>query len=393
MENALHSELGGGNEDVIRLDRPHHIVIPALVNAHTHLDLTHIGNRPYDDDFVKWVDVIRAERRIDESEIREAVSLGITKSRHGGTAIVGDIGGVYSTVPLEVLRASGLYGVSFIELFGQGGWQPESIRKLHDMVDNLDPISSRRGGQTMRVGLQPHSPYSVGLDMYAACAEIAAKHGLRLSTHLAETLGEIEFTKQGTGPFAELLKKLERWDDTIIGSGLHPIDHITAPLEYPNTEWIVAHVNYAAREQIDRLGSMNVHVAFCPRASAYFGHANHPYREMLKCGINVCLGTDSIINLDTPERISVVDEMRLLHQRDGTDSATLLRMATVNGASGLGFDPKLVSFQKSPRDQPSPVLGIVCLPLPNHNSGQPHVDSLAASLVASDTGIEPHLFV
>ena len=66
--------------------------------------------------------------------------------------------------------------------------------------------------------------------------------------------------------------------------------------------------------------------------------------DMIAAGVNVALGTDSFVCLDTPDRISVLDEMRLLHRRDGTDPATLLRMATINGARALGFDEHAFCF-------------------------------------------------
>ena len=86
-------------------------------------------------------------------------------------------------------------------------------------------------------------------------------------------------------------------------------------------------------------------VAYCPRASAYFGHANHRYRDMLGAGVNVALGTDSILCLGTADRISVLDEMRLLHRRDATDPMTLLAMTTIKGARVLGTRESLVTLK------------------------------------------------
>jgi len=78
-------------------------------------------------------------------------------------------------------------------------------------------------------------------------------------------------------------------------------------------------------------------VAYCPRASDYFGHHGHRYRAMIEAGVNVCLGTDSIICHGT---LSILDEMRHLHHRDHTDPATLLAMATTRGMRGLGLEPR-----------------------------------------------------
>ncbi|MCA9291150.1 MAG: amidohydrolase family protein, partial [Phycisphaerales bacterium] len=85
------------------------------------------------------------------------------------------------------------------------------------------------------------------------------------------------------------------------------------------------------------------------------GEAPHAYRSMLAGGVNVALGTDSILCLDTPDRISTLDEMRLLRRRDGTDPVTLLAMATIHGARALGFDEGLVEFS------PGPMLGVLAV--------------------------------
>ena len=119
------------------------------------------------------------------------------------------------------------------------------------------------------------------------------------------------------------------------------------------TPFIAAHLNYVEDRQLELLADWRTTVAYCPRASAYFGHPQpgrspHRYRQMLEAGVNVALGTDSLICLDTPNRISVLDEMRFLYRRDGTDPMTLLRMATTAGAVALGADPSLVTLAPGP---------------------------------------------
>ena len=102
-------------------------------------------------------------------------------------------------------------------------------------------------------------------------------------------------------------------------------------------------------------------VVYCPRCSDYFGRHHdfgpHRYRDMMGMGIHVSLGTDSIINLPGgTERISTLDEMAFLRARDGTDSTTLLAMATPGGANALSFDPSLFTFAKGP------VAGVLAIP-------------------------------
>lgn len=326
------------------------LVLPGLVNAHAHLDLTHIGPSEYDGDFIRWVDRIRNLRGRTPAEIACSVLRGIDLSLCGGTALIGDIAGVGSPVPAEILSDSPLWGVSFVEIFGIGRGQDEAARRMRD-------LAARGADQLVgcKLGLQPHAPYSAGLGLYVVAVELARTHGLLLATHLAEAVAEIEFTSHGEGPFVDLLCRLGKWDDSIRADlGRHPIDHLSEVLG--STPWIAVHLNYVEDRHLPLLSQWPITVAYCPRASRYFGHRDHRYREMLAAGVNVALGTDSIVCLDTPGRISILDEMALLHQRDGISVDDLLRMATVNGADALGFDRELVTLQ------PGPVAGLIAVP-------------------------------
>lgn len=336
--------IGSGGPDCTTIDLPTSIITPALVNVHAHLDLTHIGPRPFTGDFASWVELVRANRASAETAIDASVRLGVDLAIHGGTAFIGDIAGVGSLQPVHTLRRTGLQGVSFIEVFGLGLTQDAAISRLQRAVQSIPHTENG-----VRFGVQPHAPYSCGPKMFKAAVEL----NLPLATHLAETLEELEFVRTATGPIQRMLQRIGVWHPEISADadGVHPIDQLLPYLKA--TRWIVAHLNYLDEAHLDLFAPAimpGLSVAYCPRASAYFGHphAGHPqhrYRDMLARGINVALGTDSIICLDTSDRLSVLDEMRLLHRRDATDAIILLRMATINGATALGVDPSLVTLE------------------------------------------------
>lgn len=341
------------------LNLPDQSVIPALVNAHCHLDLSHIGPIAPSGDFTHWIETVRARRAASDDEIAASVKLGIAMSRAGGTAIIGDIAGTRSAVPLEVLRASGMAGVSYLEVFGLGRRQSAAVALLRQAVHQYPACENG-----VRFGVQPHAPYSCGMEVYCAAAALQRP----LCTHLAETLQELTFVRDAEGPLADMIKRLGLWDDSITGSGLHPIDILAEILR--ETPCLAVHLNYIETSHLDIMSNWPITIAYCPRASAYFGHpqGNHPphrYREMLEAGINVALGTDSVLCVPTSDRLSVLDEMRFLHHRDGTDPIALLRMGTVNGAHGLGFEPGLVTLK------PGPSAGLLALPVDPMNSTDP----------------------
>ena len=332
----------GPVNDAELIDRPRCVLLPALVNVHCHLDLSHIGPTPLAGDFVSWIEQLRVVRAKTNDAIATSVQRGIKLALAGGTALVGDIAGVGSLVPIDQLRASKLCGVSFLEVFGHGHRQDHAI---NTMKSGLESCPTNQGG--VQLGLQPHAPYSCGRAVFEAAAQLQVP----LATHLAETVDELEFVDTATGPLASMLKRFGVWDDSIVGCGCHPVDYITQVLD--DRAIIAAHLNYVDNCHIEKLASSPITVAYCPRASAYFGHPHadypaHRYRDMLELGMNVALGTDGLPCLDTPDRISVLDEMRFLYQRDSADPIALLRMATVAGAVALGFDQALFTLAPGP---------------------------------------------
>ncbi|MGE4198144.1 MAG: amidohydrolase family protein [Phycisphaerales bacterium] len=348
---------------------PGSLLIPGLVNAHTHLDLTHIGPRPHDADagFVPWIDMIRRDRLHHHAQIAASVRRGIDLSLAGGTAALGDIAGaprgVPSLAPLAELRDSALLGVSFLEFFSRGKFRRQGLDAGLDTLRSGAPAAPASNNPILppvRLGLQPHAPNTVCLSSYAAATAEACRLRAPLCTHLAETPEERRFIARADGPQRDLLESLGLWDDSAnddIGAGLHPVEFLAPVLDAAHqagAPYLVAHVNDAPDQAIEILARTRAAVAYCPRASAYFGvdreFGPHRYRTMLDAGVPVALGTDSIVNLPTSASdgasggISVWHEAQFLYRRDAADPTLLLRMATLNGARALGLPESLFRF-------------------------------------------------
>lgn len=333
-----------------RLARPDTLLIPGLVNAHTHLDLTHIGPVEHDPatGFIGFVETVRARRHTEQDAIAESVRGGVAASLGAGVVAVGDIAGAVMgrpcTAGVAALAASPLRGVSYLEFFAIGLAERPSLDRVAAAVPGARSLATPR----VRVGLQPHAPYSVSPRAYAFAADLAARDGLPLATHLAETPDEAEFIARGTGPNRAFQERLGIWTDdelTDFSAGRRPIEHLAGVLA--RGKFLAAHVNHATDTDVEILRRAGTIVAYCPRASAYFGAERafgpHRYRAMLAAGVPVALGTDSVLNLPT-RALSVLDEMRWLRRRDGTDPGTLLAMGTLHGAAALGLDPSSYTF-------------------------------------------------
>jgi cytosine/adenosine deaminase-related metal-dependent hydrolase len=334
------------------IDRSGELLMPMLVNAHLHLDLSGIGPLTYDGDFLNWLRTVMAKRPQESGAIAQAVHRGLRLSLEAGVGCIADIAGSVPAIEarLNAPDELALPGVSYLECMGIGRDQAERFDQTVDALDRL-PFETAVTGHDRGVvlGIEPHAPYSTGKQVYELANRLSHRRIYRLATHLAEWQAELEFVRSGTGPFADLLHELGKWDETIRPAGDHPIDWLEPELR--RGRWLLAHCNYVDNRHIEILHRTGTAVAYCPEASDYFGHRGHRYREMLEEGVNVCLGTDSLICHGPADHVddqpmSIFRQMRYLYHRDGTEGDTLLKMGTTNGMLAMEFSEADATLRK-----------------------------------------------
>jgi cytosine/adenosine deaminase-related metal-dependent hydrolase len=321
------------------------LLIPPLVNAHVHLDLSDLIAPLEMPGFRPWLRrvVEHRQHQIESDAVGRAVALGAAASIDGGCAFVGDI--CASNDALDALARTGLGGVGYREFTGHDS---RAERGLQDLAA-LDASWPKTG--SLRLGFSPHAPYSTGPAFY----EAAAASGRPVATHLAESLEEEAFMRDGEGPFAQMLRDYGYEDGVVPIPRAHPIDAVLPMM--PRAGGVVVHLNYIEDRHIEALADANVTVVYCPRASRYFGHPQprdgeaspaHPWRALLRAGVPVALGTDGRPCLPGPglrgQRLSTLDDALELIDRDDARIEEWLAMATVNGARALGIAPEQVTF-------------------------------------------------
>lgn len=337
------------------------VLLPGLVNAHTHLDLSHVGPRPRSA-FGDFVDVVRRERATTPAQIAQSVNLGATLSLRGGVVAVGDIAGAVRgaacAVACEALASTGLRGVSFLEFFSIGKTREASMELLRRELARAAALPAFAAAGRVRLGLQPHAPYSVALESYSEAMDLAEHRDLTLSTHLAESIEEHEFIAAATGPQRRLLEAVGAWDDALsrdFGHGRTPVAHVADTLLRPGPcRRVLVHLNDLTDDDVKRIVASGCGVVYCPRSSAFFDAERHfgPHRvaELLGAGVRVALGTDSIINLPDEEgrpqgpRLSTLDEARVLFTRGAILPQALIKAITTTGATLLGLDADAYRF-------------------------------------------------
>jgi cytosine/adenosine deaminase-related metal-dependent hydrolase len=187
-------------------------------------------------------------------------------------------------------------------------------------------------------GLSPHAPYTASGSLYELTAQAANASGMPVTTHVAESREEWDMFHNACGELYDFMLKLGRWMFDC-QPGRTPLAHVLAHAQ-PGPTWILAHMNELDESDFAALAAMPAamrpSVVHCPGSHRYFRHAAFPLQRLRDCGINICLGTDSLASTLT---FSMFDDMRILARREPTvPPADLLRMATLHGARALGLN-------------------------------------------------------
>ena len=316
------------------------ILLPPLVNAHTHLELTQFprwreesGETAEPETFVEWVlQVIRIKRSLAPSCIGPSIEEGIRLSLAAGTGAVGDI---LSFFPArEAFRGAPLKGRLYLETLGR---DPEINRETLRTIEGI--IGEGKAG-SLELGLSPHSPYSLSAEYLESLYELCRRAGTPAAIHLGESPDEVLFLRESAGPLAQTLYPFVGWADRV------PPPARISPAAYLS-DWgglvprnLLVHGVQVADEDVARIAAAGSMVVLCPRSNARLGVGRAPVEKYLQAGVPLALGTDSLASSDS---LSVWDEMAFaLDWFEGRVGAgTLLKMATMGGAAALGLENEM----------------------------------------------------
>jgi aminodeoxyfutalosine deaminase len=343
-------------------------ILPGLINAHTHLELSGI-DAPLGQpgiSIVDWIGLVVGSRRSESHDAAESVRRGMSECARAGVAAVGDI--VQSTA---VTAETPVMPTSFLELIG-----PTESRAAEALEVAASYIRAGQGRGAQHLGLSPHAPYSVRPEVVEGACRLSSQHGIPIAFHLAESREEMQLLHDGTGPFRELLERLESWDPRVQLAGRRPLDFLQILASADRA--LVVHGNYLDEEEIEiiakRHGQMSV--VFCPRTHAWFRHDPYPLESMLAAGVNVALGTDS--RASSPD-LNLLEEMRTVARRHpNVPHEKVVAMGTISGAQALGRDTEFGSLDPGksarlailelPADKNDDPYGWLTTSLPNERS-------------------------
>ena len=310
------------------------VLLPGLINTHTHLELTGFDGQVPEQDFPAWIrHLIAMKARRTPTEYLAAARKGIHDCWAAGVTTVADTGD--SGAVIEALAALGGSGIAYQEVFGP---DPERAESALDGVTRQLGELTRFTGPRVRLGISPHAPYSVSGLLYGLVSAYAAEHALPLAVHVAESEDESLLLARGSGGFAR------SWESRAIPLPAPPGRSPVAWLDQhgvlgPRT--LCIHVVRAGDADLEILARRGAAMAHCPRSNRRHGHGAAPLAHALRRGIRVGVGTDSVASV-TP--LDLLAEVRAAREIAGLDPEAALRLATLEAARALGLDREVGSL-------------------------------------------------
>ncbi len=334
------------------LERYAGAIVPNFVNAHCHLELSHMlaavptgtGLLP----FIKGV--VQGRNTKTREEILAAIESADAGMWAAGIAAVGDICNVVDTFATK--RRSHIAYYSFVECFDF--WQTSNARAEFDKYNSV--FAELAPAAHQRKVLVPHAPYSVSPALFALINAENARHKEQsekgskqtISIHNQETEAENRLFLDKKSDFVPFFGAFGFDYADLRAEGRTAIHYALEQL--PRSErWLFVHNTLTTVADIEAAQAANADTywATCPNANLYIENRLPRYENFLQTGAKVCIGTDS---LTSNWQLCILEELKtILRYQSAVPQAELLRWATLNGAAALGMEAQLGSIEKGKR--------------------------------------------
>ena len=323
------------------------LLLPGLINTHTHLELTAMRGFLEDLDFARWIMRLNKVKRavLDRDRMLDAARFGLVEGIRAGITTYADT--CDSGVAFDAMLEAGVRGIMFQEVFGPDPAEcAQSLEGLSDKIAVLRP----RQTPLVRVGVSPHAPYTVSDALYAAVAQWAAVEQLPIAVHIAESEIERELVERGEGIFAQGLRK--RGIDTASrGRSSITVLEKTGILR---SRALLIHCVRLDAQDIAAIAAAGAPVAHCPVSNAKLGHGTSPVLELLAAGVTLGLGSDSVASNNRMDmlgegRAAILAQRARVARHDALCARDALYLATLGGARALGIDHEVGSLEVGKR--------------------------------------------
>jgi 5-methylthioadenosine/S-adenosylhomocysteine deaminase len=319
------------------------VLMPGLVNAHTHLELTVMRGFLEDLDFQSWVFRLTKARRevLTPEALLDSARAGIAEGLLAGITTYADTND--SSAPFHAMLERGVRGISYQEVFGPHPDQcTESLGALKHKVETLREQETA----LVRIGVSPHAPYSVSDALFAATAQYARDESLPIAVHIAESEDETRFVTTASGGWAESHRAR---GIPVEVRGESPI-RMLAKARVLEAKPLLIHCVRTDATDIAAIKQHDCAVAHCPVSNAKLAHGIAPVLDMLDAGIRVGLGSDSVasnnaMDLLAEARVASLMQRARSGRPNALDAGQSLALATLGGARALALDTEIGSLE------------------------------------------------
>ena len=310
------------------------VVTPGLVNTHHHLWQNLTRARAQEENLFGWLQALYPVwAAIDEEAEYAAARAGLAELALSGCTTVFDHHYLFPPGRTGLLkaeiRAARELGLRIVASRGSmdlgesnGGLPPDSIvEDRDDVLAATEEAAQLADGASVEIAVAPCSPFSVTEELMRESAELARRLGLRLHTHLAETVEEEQFAKEKFGRT--------------------PVEYVEELGWLAQDVWC-AHCVHLSSDDVAKFGRHDVGVAHCPSSNMRLGAGIAPVRELLDAGVRVGLGVDGSASNERGDLFLEVKQALLVARARGGPKALTardaLRLGTRGGAAVLGRD-------------------------------------------------------
>jgi cytosine/adenosine deaminase-related metal-dependent hydrolase len=309
------------------------ILLPGLVNAHAHLELSALAARvPGGGGVAAWTRHVAIQlATVDKTTIDTAAAQAARDAVASGTAAIGDVGN--GTAGYRARMPVALGGIFFHELVGSR--ETRTGDAVRDAAAERDAIVDDDRPHNVVAIPAPHAPYSVGPALMRRIFAAAAGGMSPTSIHLAEDLDEILLLRDGTGAWPAILK----------GMGVDVADRVPhlGPVAYIDrlgafagpTPPLLVHMVHADADDRRRARAANATVVLCPRSNLHIGGRLPDVPALIEDRIRLAIGTDSLASV--PDLSLWADIATLAQSFPTVPPSTWLNAATTGGATALGL--------------------------------------------------------
>jgi cytosine/adenosine deaminase-related metal-dependent hydrolase len=320
------------------------ILLPGLVNAHTHLELTVMRGSLEELEFPDWIDKLRASRNeiLSDAMLLDSARHGIAEGLLAGITTYADT--CASGVALPAMLEMGVRGIMYQEVFGPA---PERrAGAMQELRSRLDAARPSADASLVRVGVSPHAPYTVSDELYGDVARYAREARLPIAVHVAESAHECDLVCRGAGALADRLSARGIATPVRARSPIALLDSLGAL--GPDT--LLIHCVHVDEGDIAVMAGRGSAVVHCPVSNAKLGHGVAPLTDMLAAGLAVGLGSDSVasnnrMHILEEARTAVLQQRARLRSHAALPAAQALELATMGGARALRLDGRIGTLE------------------------------------------------